>query len=95
MYSLATADDTKCFLKAKGVPKMYVTKNVRHDQCLHVLNHWNATKCKFRAFRSRNHNIVTVELSKISLSCIDDKRYLLHDAVHSLAYGYCKIPSAP
>ena len=95
MYSLATADDTKCFLKAKGVPKMYVKKNVRHEQYLHVLNHWNVTKCKFRAFRSRNHNIVTVELSKICLSCIDDKRYLLHDAVHSLAYGHCKIPSPP
>ena len=37
MYSLATADDTRCFLKAKGVPKMYVKKNVRHEQYLHCL----------------------------------------------------------
>jgi len=24
-------------------------------------------------------------------SCVDDKRYLLPDAINSLAYGYCNI----
>ena len=87
MHSLSTLDDTRTFTKAKGVPRTYV-KNVRHEQYLHVLNRWSVTFCKFRAFRSKNHRLTTRELSKVCLSCVDDKRYLLHDAVHSLAYGH-------
>jgi len=92
MYSLATLDGTRSFTKAKGVPRTYVKKHVRHEQYLHVLNRWSVTSCKFRAFRSKNHRLTTRELSKVCLSCVDDKRHLLHDAVHSLAYGHRDIP---
>ena len=88
MYSLATLTGAKAFRKAKGVPKWYVKKNVKHEEYLHVLRHWDKTTCKFRAFRSRNHRVTTRQLSKVCLSCVDDKRFLLEDAVHSLAYGH-------
>ena len=88
MYSLATLDGSRSFLKAKGVPRTYVKKHVRHEQYLHVLKHWTTTTCKFRAFRSTNHRVTTRELAKICPSCVDDKRHLLEDAVHSLAYGH-------
>jgi len=95
MYSLTTLDDSRSFLKAKGVPRSYVMKNVRHEEYLHVLKHWSVTKCKFRAFRSRNHRIATRELVKVCLSCVDDKRHLLEDAIRSLAYGHRNIPLRP
>jgi hypothetical protein len=41
--------------------------------------------------RSKKHNIGTYEMKKITLSCFDDKRYLLEDGVTSYAYGHHKI----
>jgi len=94
MYSLLTpsTDTSLSFVKAKGVPKSYVKKNVRHEQYLHILNTRSSTKCKFRSFRSKRHVLSTREITKTCLSCIDDKRFLLEDAVHSLAYGHYRIP---
>ena len=84
MYSLwtPTSDDpAHTFTKAKGVPKHYVKKRVRHEQYLHVLRGWNTTSCTFRTFRSKNHAIATRKLSTICLSCIDSKYRLssIHD----------------
>jgi len=94
MYSLLTpsTDTSLSFVKAKGVPKSYVKNNVRHEQHLHVLNTWSLTKCKFRSFRSKRHILTTRDMTKTCLSCIDDKRFLLADPVHSLAYGHYRIP---
>jgi len=95
MYSLWTPtsdDDRHTYVKAKGIPKAHVKQHVRHHQYLHVLNSWSTTRCKFRAFRSTNHEITTREFTKVCLSALDDKRYLLSDGVTSLAYGHCDIP---
>ena len=91
MYSLDTPEGTRSFRKAKGVPKTYVKNKVRHEQYVDVLNHWKRTSCDFRAFRSKRHRVVTHHLYKVCLSCVDDKRYLLEDSVHSLAYGHYAI----
>ena len=40
--------------------------------------------------RSVNHQIGSYKLNKISLSCFDDKRYILDDGCNSLAYGHYK-----
>jgi len=94
IHSLLTlsTDTSLSFVKAKGIRKSYVKKNVRHEQYLHVLNTWSSTKCKFRSFRSKRHILTTREMTKTCLFCIDDKRFLLEDAVHSLAYGHHRIP---
>ena len=36
--------------------------------------------------KSKNHNLGTYETNKISLSCFDDKRYILKDGINTLAY---------
>ena len=36
--------------------------------------------------QNKLHRIRTHDVCKISLSCFDDKRYLLHDDVNTLAY---------
>ena len=33
----------------------------------------------------------TQESNKISLPCFDDKRYILHDGINTLAYGHRNI----
>ena len=45
-----------------------------------------------RRIQSKKHKIGTYEVNKISLSCFDNKRFVLGDGVHTLAYFHkgCK-----
>jgi len=91
MYSLSTLGSTKDYHKAKGVSKTFVKQNVRHERYLDVLRYWTKTSCSYLAFRLWNHRVVTLRHEKVCLSCIDDKRHLLLDCIHSLAYGHYSI----
>ena len=39
-----------------------------------------------KRIRAKKHKIRTYEIDEISLSCFDDKRFVLDDDVHTLAY---------
>ena len=41
---------------------------------------------KMRRIQSKKHKIETYEIDKISLSCFDNKRFVLDDGIHTLAY---------
>ena len=41
---------------------------------------------KMKKIQAKKYKIGTYEIDKISLSCLDDKRYLLDDVIHTLAY---------
>ena len=41
---------------------------------------------KMKRIRAKKHKIGIYEIDKISLSCFDDKRQVLDDGVHTLAY---------
>ena len=43
---------------------------------------------KMKRIQSKRHKLGTYEIDKISLSCFDDKRYVLDDEIHTLAYFY-------
>ena len=43
------------------------------------------------SLRSTKHEVGTYDMNKISLSCYDDKRYILDDCIHTLAHGHYKI----
>ena len=45
---------------------------------------------KMNTIRSDHHQISSYQINKTSLSCYDDKRYILDDGITSLAYGHCK-----
>ena len=89
MYSLLT--DTDEHKRAKGIPKFYVKRRLKHEDYLRVLNDWRPTRCEFQTFRSRRHVVTTRKMRKLSLSCFDTKRYLLADGITSLAYGHWRI----
>ena len=46
---------------------------------------------KIKRIQAKKHKIGAHEIDKISLSCFDDKRYVLDDGVNTLAYfhKYC------
>ena len=39
-----------------------------------------------KRIQAKKHKIGTYEIDKISLSYLDDKRYVLDDVIHTLAY---------
>ena len=41
---------------------------------------------KMKRIQSKKHKLGTYEIDKISLSCFDDKRYVLDDRIHTLAF---------
>ena len=44
-----------------------------------------------KTIQSNNYQLGSYELNKVSLSCFDDKRYLLDDGIKSYAYSHYKI----
>ena len=41
---------------------------------------------KMRRIQDKKHKMGTCEINKISLSYFDDKRFVLHNGIHTLAY---------
>ena len=41
-----------------------------------------------RRIGSKTHNLRTYETNKRSLSCFDDKQYILENGINTLAYGH-------
>ena len=41
---------------------------------------------KMRRIQGKKHKMGTYEINKISLSCFDDKRFVLNNGIHTLAY---------
>ena len=77
--------------KAKGTKKSVVSKEIKLDNYQDVLIDSNQMRHKMKTIRSKNHKLGTYEINKISLSCFDDKRYILDDGVTSYAYGHYRI----
>ena len=41
---------------------------------------------QMRRIQGKKHKMGTYEINKILLSCFDDKRFVLNDGIHTLAY---------
>ena len=70
--------------RAKNVNKS-VVGNIRHKEYAYSLLGNKKIRQNMER-KSKLHQIGTYDTNKISLSCFDDKRYILHDGVESLAY---------
>ena len=80
MYSLIDVNDEEV-TKAKGV-----NKKTRHKEFVDVLFNKKVIRHKMNVIQSKLHRTGTYNVCKISLSCFDDKRYILDDGANSLAY---------
>ena len=56
------------------------------NECKGVLFNKKVIRHKMKRIQAKKHKIETYEIYKISLSCFDDKRHVLDDGVHTLAY---------
>ena len=76
MYSLISVDDEEV-TKAKGV-----NKKIKHKEFVDALFNEKVIRHSMKRIQSKLHRIGAY-VCKISLSCFDDKRYVLDDGVNT------------
>ena len=76
---------------AKGISKNVTKRDLEHEDYLSCLLNSTIEKHKIKTIRSDHHVVSSYEINKTSLSCYDDKRYILDDGITSYAYGHVKI----
>ena len=79
-FSLISVDDEEV-TKAKGV-----NKKTKHKEFVDVLCNKKVIRHNMKRIQSKLNRIGTYDVRKISLSCFDDKRYVLDDGVNTLAF---------
>ena len=80
MYSIKKIDGSESST-AKGV-----NVTTEFNEFKDVLFNKKIIKHKMKRMQAKKHKIGTYEINKISLSYLDDKKYVLDDGVHTLAY---------
>ena len=78
--------DDKEINKAKGI-----NKKLRHQEYLDVLFNEKVVRHGMKRIQSKLHEIGTYDVFKVSLTCFDDKRYVLDDGINTLAYFHKNI----
>ena len=86
MYSYKTAK--KVSKTEKGIKKNVIKSDIDHSNYLETLFHSKIMYHNMKTIRSEYHQISSYHLNKSSLSCYDDKRYILDDKKSSYAYGW-------
>ena len=81
MYSLIASNDLEVN-KAK-----VVNLKLRHNEYVVALFGRKVVRHKMKRIQSKLHIVGTYDVNKISLSCFDDKRFVLDDGINTLAYG--------
>jgi len=90
MYCLKVFNEKKVEKKAKGVPKNTVKKDLDMKDYENTLHKHKPKNVNFNAIRSKNHQIYSINQSKVGLTSYDNKRYWVNDT-ESVPYGHYSI----
>ena len=90
MYSYIL-DNGKNGKTTKEIKKAVIEKYVQHHDYKSVLLATKQISQKMESIRKVNHELGSYEVKKTSLSCYEDKRYLLAEGISSYVYGYYQI----
>ena len=81
-------DNQKGGKTAKGIKKNVIKNDIKHENYKDTLFNNKQIHHKMKTIRSKNHQLGSYEINKVSLSCVDDKRYILDNGINSYAYGH-------
>ena len=81
------SEDKKC----NGVTKNVTKRSIQLDYYRDCLFSRKEQHPKMNVIRSHCHEIYTQEINKIALSSDDDKRVIMADGIHTLAYGHTNL----
>ena len=84
-------EDGKENKRCKGVKKQVVESSITHEDYKTCFRTGKEQLRKQNILRSYEHEVFTEEVNKIALSALDDKRHILSDGIHTLAWGHYKI----
>ena len=71
-----------------GLKKNVIKRDLDHSHYLACLQNNTVEQYKMRTIRSDHYVVSSYEINKTSLSCFDDKRYILPDGRTSYANGH-------
>ena len=96
--SVKLVNNAKDYVKFVSKPsflsqKIFSTNFVAIHEIKPVMFNKKMIRHNMKRIQSKLHKIGTYEVCKISLSCFDDKRYILGSGVDSLAYFHKDIKS--
>ena len=74
--------------RCKGVKRSVVAKTITHENYKNCFMTKNEQHRTMNVIRSRGHELYTQQINKVALSSNDDKRIILEDGMHTLAYGH-------
>ena len=87
MYSLITIDDVEKIM-AKGI-----NTKLKHGEFVDVLDNKKIVRHNTKRIQSKRYRLGTYNVSKVSLSCFDNQRYILDDGEGSHSYFHKGINS--
>ena len=91
LYSYKMYEGGEEIKKCKGIKKQVVESSISHEDYKTCLLTGKEQLRKQNILRRYNHEVYTEEVNKVALSALDDKRYILKDGIHTLAWGHYKI----
>ena len=77
--------------ESKKCKRQVVATSITHEDYKTCLRTGKEQLRKQNILRSYEHEVYTEEVNKVALSAQDDKRYILNDGIHTLAWGHYKI----
>ena len=87
-YKIFEGEESK---KCKGVKKSVVKMSIAHEDYKKCLFTRKDQIQRMNVIKSHMHEVYTEEVNKIALCPDDDKRHILEDGVHTLAFGHYMI----
>ena len=87
-YKMDEGEENK---KCKGIKKQVVKNSITHEDYKTCLETGKEQLRKQNIIRSYEHEVYTEAVNKVALSAEDDKRYILEDGKHTLAWGHYKM----
>ena len=87
MHSMLSDDGNKSN-KAKGL-----NTATEFNEFRDTLLNKSIIRHKMKRIQSKKHKLGTYKINKRSLLCFDDKRFVLNDGIHTLAYFHKDIDS--
>ena len=80
MYSYIK-DDNVGGKTAKGIKKSVIKNDINHENYKQTLFENRQMYHTIKTIRSQKHQLGSYEINKVSLSCFNDKRYILEDGI--------------
>jgi hypothetical protein len=92
LYSYLTDEEKKNdHKKCKGCKKGVVDKVLSFEDYKNTLFNRTKETIKQNGFRSYKHRVFTEEVTKVALSCNDDKCYISDNNIDTFTFGHYKI----